>query len=300
MKARAFTVLSVVIGGCAILAGGEISTGFLVGPRYDAHAFYVRPGPAASWEKTYQGRDFRRQAQGKLFGGKIGKPDPAALDTIAAAGMLLVSVALQDESGANAFRPDGSLDAGWAARLDAFLKAADSRGIAVQLICFHQAQDQRLDSQEAILAAARNLTDWLIDRDYRHVVLTPAEDWSQPGWDHDHFVAAGQEQIISAMRDRFQERRVDFALPIAVFLDVRLRADSPLLDAADVLILAGDGRALDARRVERPAVIVASDAWECERFETASGCLFAAPAAVAQTVPPLIYSRPPRRANRSK
>jgi len=279
---------------------GEISTGFLMGPRYDAHAFYVRPGPDAAWAKTYLGRDYRRQAQGKLFGARLARIDASALEAAAAAGLLLVSVALQDEAGANAFLPDGALDPAWTGRLDAFLKQADALNVTVRLVCFHQSQDQNLDAQEAILNAARSLTGWLIDRNHRNVLLTPADEWSRPGWDHDHFVSAGQEQIIAAIRERFQARRVDYLLPIAVSLDVPLRPDSPLLSAADILILSGGGRALDSRRIARPLVIVTSDGGECGRFWMADGCLFNAPADFERSAPQLLYARTPGAAFRAK
>jgi hypothetical protein len=297
-------VKKLLISGIALLTavGGraEITTGFLVGPRYDSRAFYVRTGPDSAWEKTYQGRDFKKQAQGKLFGARLDGIDASALDAAAAAGLLLVSVALQDESGANAFLPDGALDPSWAERLDAFLKQADARKIAVQLVCFHQSQDQNLDAQEAILNAASGLTDFLIDGNHRNVVLTPAAGWTQPGWDHDHFVPVRQERIISAMRDRFQARRADYALPIAVSLDVPLRPDLALLNAADILILSAGGRSLDTRRIDRPLLFVAADGAECGRYWTADGCIFPAPADFERSAPALIHARAPKGADRSK
>ena len=53
------------------LCAAEISTGFMLGPRYDPRAFYVREGssfgPGGNWQKTYSAPVYRHEAQGKLM-----------------------------------------------------------------------------------------------------------------------------------------------------------------------------------------------------------------------------------------
>src|SRR5712692_4060397 len=49
------------------LRATEITTGFLLGPRNDQQAFYIRARPGEAWQKTYSGPECRRQAQGKLM-----------------------------------------------------------------------------------------------------------------------------------------------------------------------------------------------------------------------------------------
>ena len=63
--------------GCPILAGLlatlagplpaiEIATGSMLGPRYRQDRFYMRSGPTASWDLTYDGGAFRRKVRGSL------------------------------------------------------------------------------------------------------------------------------------------------------------------------------------------------------------------------------------------
>jgi hypothetical protein len=51
----------------ASLGAAEITTGSMLGSRYDARAFYVRMRPNEGWHKTYSDAQYRTQAQGKLM-----------------------------------------------------------------------------------------------------------------------------------------------------------------------------------------------------------------------------------------
>ncbi|WP_321469981.1 hypothetical protein [uncultured Paludibaculum sp.] len=269
---------------CPLLGGSspsetlEISTGFLIGPKYDPRAFYLRSSAAAVWQKACSAPEYRRQAQGRLLGVTMDEMPasgalPDSLDVLPSKGLRLVRLPLQAEH-QNVFQPDGSIRDSEKDSLDRLLIAAAQQGIAVELVLFHTAQDHNFDSPESLLAAARYLTDWLIDRNHRHVILNPAADWSSPGWDFDSYVPNHLEQIADAIRDRFQARRTDFALPIAISARTRLTADSRLVLDADVIIAQGDALGLDPRRVERPVLVEGPDASACaallERF---SGCL---------------------------
>ncbi len=83
------------------------------------------------------------------------------------------------------FRPDGSLKPEWLRRLERLLVAADQRGMAVNLMYFYQGQDEMFDSPDAIHVAARNITDWLIDKKFRNVIVDIANEWDLLGnnWD---------------------------------------------------------------------------------------------------------------------
>jgi hypothetical protein len=108
-----------------------------------------------------------------------------------------------------------------------------------------------------MLSAANRITDWLISRNHRHVLLSVATDWDRRGWHHDNYVPQNLELLIESVRDRFQAKRADFALPLLVSTGVNLAPSSRLIERADVLVVHAEGLALDARRIERPELIVA-------------------------------------------
>lgn len=256
----------------------EISTGFLIGPKYDPRAFYLRRSPSADWRKTCSAPECRREAQGRLVGVTMGSLPPAGelpscVDAMPASELRLVRLPLQSAAH-NAFAVDGTLKPAERDRLDGLLGAAAQQGIAVELVLFDPEQDHNFFSPDSMLDAARHLTDWLIDRNYRHVLLDPAADWSAEGWDFDSWVPNHLEQVADAIRERFLARRTDFALPIAISARTRLTADSRLIQDADVIVARGDALSLDPRRVERPVLAVGVDAGACasllRRF---AGCL---------------------------
>lgn len=273
MRALPGAMLSALLGSAIAWCGGlEVSTGFMLGPRYDAHAFYSRTSITAAWQKTCSTAEFRKAVQGRLLGVTFG-PALAAMEPLAVHGLRLVRVALQSPF-ASLFAPDGSLREPERERLQLLLDSAAGQGVAVELVFFDPAVDQDFDSPDAMLAAVRNLTDWLIDGNHRNVLLDPAADWSASGWDFDHFVPQNLERIATLIRERFQVKRTDFALPIVITASNRLAEDSRLVREADVIVAQGEALSLNPRRVERPVVVREKTAQGCaaalERF---AGCL---------------------------
>lgn len=98
-----------------LLGATEITTGFLLGPKYDSRAFYIRSGSGGEWQKTYSGSEYRPQARGKLMNLRLAQalyrdewlngpafdPDAntaaviAALDFYKRHGVLMINVSLQ-------------------------------------------------------------------------------------------------------------------------------------------------------------------------------------------------------------
>src|SRR5262249_16755275 len=239
----------------SLLGATEITTGFLLGPKYDHRAFYVRSRPGEAWQKTYSSGEYRAQAKGKLMNIRLVQalyhdewltarrfnPDAntnsviAALDFYKSHGVLMINVCLQggqagydhqiyglDRSNGyrygpehgthvSAFRPDGSLKAEWLRRLERLLSAADQRGMDVNLMYFYQGQDELFDSTEAIHKAARNITEWLIEKKFHNVIIDIANEWDLRGdhWDFASYIPENILKLIKETRDCFQKRRAD-------------------------------------------------------------------------------------------
>src|SRR5882724_402186 len=98
-----------------LLGATEITTGFLLGPKFDHRALYIRNSPGEAWQKTYSSGEYRPQARGKLMNLRLvqalyhdewltAKPfDPeantsaviSALDFYKEHGVLMINVSLQ-------------------------------------------------------------------------------------------------------------------------------------------------------------------------------------------------------------
>jgi hypothetical protein len=152
----------------------------------------------------------------------------------------------------SAFRPDGSLKPEWLARLERLLKAASDRGMVVCLIYFYQGQDEVLDSPDAIEAAARNITDWLIQKRFRNVIIDVANEWDLQGetWDHGEYIPQNIGGLVERIRERFQARRADFTLPIGASTAGRMVYPASLAQVCDLVLLHGNHRT-PAEKTER-------------------------------------------------
>jgi hypothetical protein len=188
-----------------------------------------------------------------------------ALDVYKAHGVLAVSVSLQGADpgysgpsgdlasgggtqGAasyplvSAFRADGSLKPEWMNRLDRLLTEADRRNMVVCLIYFDSRQDQDLESPEALVSAARNITDWLIEKDFRNVIVDVADEWdlaAEVGWDLFNFVPDNIALLVDEVRERFHE--ADFTLPIGASTSGTMTYPASLARLCDVVLVHGDG-----------------------------------------------------------
>jgi hypothetical protein len=71
----------------------------------------------------------------------------------------------------SAFNPDGSLRADYFSRLEKILNRADELGMVVILGYFYQGQDHVLTNETAVIRAVDNATGWILDRDYRNIII---------------------------------------------------------------------------------------------------------------------------------
>jgi hypothetical protein len=282
----------------AVLGATEISTGSMLGRKYDPRAFYIRGGPGDSWQKTYSGRAYRREAQGKLMNLRLAQAlfhdewmdeqpfDPdrntdaviEALDFYKSHGVLMIAVSLQGgqagydmavngvdrkngyrygrEEGTHvsAFHPDGSLKADWLNRLERLVRAADARGMVVNIMYFYQGQDELFESTRAMHDAARNITDWLIEKKLRNVIVDVANEYDLggAGWDFDRYIPQHILMFIDEIRSRFSQRRADFLLPVTASSDGRMRYPQSLIGASDIVLIHGNGRSV-AEKTRRTA-----------------------------------------------
>jgi len=152
----------------------------------------------------------------------------------------------------SAFGPDGSLKKEWMARLESLVRAAGQRGMVVCLMYFYQGQDEVLDTPEAIEAAAGKATDWLIDKKFRNVIIDVANEWDIQGdrWDHSGYIPQNIAGLVERIRERFQTRKADFALPIGASTGGQMLYPASLAEVCDLVILHGNGRT-PAEKVER-------------------------------------------------
>jgi hypothetical protein len=256
----------------------QILPGHLIGSEYESDKFYVRQGDG-DWELTYtpgwQGDGFSEQVRGTLpnlraangvfddESGEILEYDPdftaqantdafvANLDSYREHGLLATDVNLQGGNpgygGAEnaAFDSDGSLRQEWRDRAAQVIEAHAERNMVVVLGLFYFHQDQVLEDEDAVRRAVTNATDWLIENDYRNVIIEIANEYNDDdAYDHEIIHSdEGMAELIELAQSRFDDADFRLAVSASRFGDGSW-PDDAVADAADLALLHCNG--LDA------------------------------------------------------
>ncbi|MBX6342343.1 MAG: cellulase family glycosylhydrolase [Thermomicrobiaceae bacterium] len=179
----------------------QIATGEMLGSGYNPRWFYIRRG-GGRWQPTYAGtalagRLMNFRAINAIFDDESRSDDDPQANTdefvrhipeYADHGVMAVTVGLQGGRAkyptgvVSAFNPDGSLKSAWMSRASQVIEAADANGMVVILSYFYVDQDEVLTSDDAVRAAVKNATDWLIAHNYRNVIIEIANEYQHNGF----------------------------------------------------------------------------------------------------------------------
>lgn len=141
-----------------------------------------------------------------------------------------------------AFLPDGSMKKAWQDRLLRFVRAADERGMIVDLMYFYQSQDEVLTDKAAIRNAVKNATDFLIDNNLRNVIIEIANEQDIRGWDHDLYIERDMGELIEIARERFKAKNAPFRLPISASSGPSMKLFDSTIVHADLTIIHGNNK----------------------------------------------------------
>ncbi len=215
----------------------------------------------------------------------------AALPLYAAHGLRAVTIGLQGglpQPGAafqswhvSAFRADGSLKPAWLARLDRAIRACDTHGIAVILSLFYFGQDSRLASEGAVLRGTDAVTDWLLARGYRNVLVEINNETSTRGYTFPILRPARVHELVVRVRRR-SRGRLDVGTSFAPGVAGGTAPTDAVIRSSDYVLVHGNGldpsglRSLVRRVRSRPAyraapkpIVVNEDSTALPSFEAA-------------------------------
>lgn len=98
------------------------------------------------------------------------------------------------------FTEHGELRPEFLARLERVLDKADELGMAVILGYFYFGQDERLNDEAAVIAATDALTKWLLEKNYRHVLIEICNECDVKKYDHAILKADRVHELIERVR----------------------------------------------------------------------------------------------------
>ena len=138
----------------------------------------------------------------------------------------------------NGFEADGSLRPDYMARLEKILNRADELGMVPMVAYFYSAQDQRLKDEEAIKQATRNATKWMLERNYRNVILQPVGETNKRSWEHEILKPPRIVELIEFTKSIMVDGR---RYPVGVSYTGRAIPDSDVVAVSDFALLHGNG-----------------------------------------------------------
>src|SRR5262245_23112624 len=106
----------------------------------------------------------------------------------------------------SAIEANGSLRPDGMRRLERILDRADEIGMIVILGYFYFGQDQRLEDETAVIRATDNVTQWLLERGYRHV-LVEINNECNVRYDHDILKPPRVHELINRVKDTTRNNR---------------------------------------------------------------------------------------------
>ena len=176
----------------------------------------------------------------------------AMMPTWRAAGLLSFTINLQGGSPEGysqtqpwdnaAFTPNGEPDPAYLDRLGKILDKADELGMAPILGLFYFGQDQRLRDERAVVAAVEAVTDWLIERGDRHVLMEIANEVDVGHYTRDIIKAHRCHELIELVQVKSQGRLDTPAGRLLVSTSMRggTQPPDPIMRVADFILLHGN------------------------------------------------------------
>jgi hypothetical protein len=138
----------------------------------------------------------------------------------------------------SAIDPDGNLRNAYMQRLARILGRADELGMVAIVGYFYFGQDQRVKDEAAVERAVVNATNWLLDGDYRNVLVEINNETNVSAYDHDILRPARVHELIALAKNTTKGGR---RLLVGTSYGGGTPAASNVVKASDFLLLHGNG-----------------------------------------------------------
>jgi hypothetical protein len=107
----------------------------------------------------------------------------------------------------SAFKADGSLDEAYMKRLEKILDKADQLSMVVMLGYFYFGQDERLKDEAAVINGVKNATNWLLDKNYRNVLVEVNNESNIKKYDHEILKEDRIHELVSLVKSMNRDGR---------------------------------------------------------------------------------------------
>lgn len=137
-----------------------------------------------------------------------------------------------------AFTETGELKPAYLDRLSRILDKAEALKMIPILGYFYFGQDQNLTDEAAIIRAVDNITDWLLEKGYRNVLVEVNNESNIKAYDHEILKPARVHQLINQIKAKTKN---GFRLLTSTSFGGRYIPDANVVEAVDFILIHGNG-----------------------------------------------------------
>ncbi len=138
----------------------------------------------------------------------------------------------------SAFEADGGLRADYLSRLERILNRADELGMVAIVGYFYFGQDQWLRDEAAVIRAVKDTTNWLLEKDYRNVLVEIANECDNRAYDQPIIKADRIHELLRLTKSMTRNGR---RLLVSASYNGGSIPKPNLVAEADFLLLHGNG-----------------------------------------------------------
>jgi len=145
----------------------------------------------------------------------------------------------------SAFRPDGSMEPAYLARMKRVIDFADDLGMVVVLGYFYFGQDERLTDEAAVIRATENATRWVLENGWRNVIIEVNNECNVR-YDHPILQPARVHELIERVKQ--MKSASGHRLLVSTSYGGNKVPEENVVRASDYILLHGNG-VIDPKRI---------------------------------------------------
>jgi len=144
----------------------------------------------------------------------------------------------------NAFEADGTLLLEFAQRMSRIVESADELGMVVILGIFYFGQDERLDNENAVIAAVDNCVSWILKKGYTNVIIEVANECNNRKYKHEIIKQNRAHELILRIKNNAPE------LLVSTSFNGNTLPPDKIVQVSDYVLIHGNGVKIPSRITE--------------------------------------------------
>lgn len=139
----------------------------------------------------------------------------------------------------SAIDSSGNLRPKYMERLEMIMDKSDELGMVTILGIFYFGQDERLRDDEAARQAVKNVADWLIEKEYRNVLIEIANECDNRKYEREIIKRDNIHELITLMQDYSEEQ--GYRYPVSTSFNGNTVPSANVVEVSDFILIHGNG-----------------------------------------------------------